>query len=159
SCSSSMPLPSADPQLTTQIAPALHLVHPALAQQLTYRRCLLPAMLEQQPAARREMIRGLGDDAADIVQTILTADQRTGRLEAHIAKRQMRIVCGDVGGIGDDHVKTLPVEGAEPVTLQKMCMGQPESLTIAPGQGYRSRHAIDPDQLPPGAFRRQRQGN
>src|SRR5690554_2125256 len=100
-----MPLPSAHPQLTTQIAPALHLVHPALAQQLTYRRCLLPAMLEQQPAARREMIRGLGDDAADIVQTILTADQRTGRLEAHIAKRQMRIVRGDVRS--EEHTSEL----------------------------------------------------
>src|SRR5690606_18034246 len=124
-----MPLPSADPQLTTQLAPALHLVHPALAQQPTYRRPLPPAMVEQRPAARRQTTPGPGDDAAYSVHTILTADQRTGRPEAHIAKRQMRIVCGDVGGIGDDHVETLPLEGAEPVTLQKICMGQPESLT------------------------------
>ena len=63
-------------------------------------------MLQQQPAAGVQVLRGAGDDAADRVQAIGAAAQ--GQRGFMAQGVQMRVALGHVRRVGDDGVeKTL----------------------------------------------------
>src|SRR5665647_21887 len=75
------------------------------------------AMLQQQPAAGKQMAWRLSDDLANVVQAIGATDQRGYRLKAESV--QVLIVRGNVGRVGDDDLKTL-IDALQPRALAEM---------------------------------------
>lgn len=67
-------------------------------------------MFQQQPAAGDEVVRGAGDDAAEVVQPVRAGSQCLGRLEAQVALHQMSIAGGDVGRVAGDQVEAVATE-------------------------------------------------
>ena len=76
-------------------------------------------MLEQQPAAGRQMRGCVSDDAADRIKAIVAAGKRRRRFEAQVAALQVRVVCRDVGRIARDQIESLAMQGREPVAVSK----------------------------------------
>src|SRR5690606_27538644 len=105
------------------------------------------------------MLRGPGDDLADIVQSVSASHQSTGRLEAHIALTQMMIIRGDIRRVADNQAKTLTSQRIEPAALAKLGVDQLQALAIALGQPDRLGNAIHTDHLPASALAGQGQGN
>ena len=57
-----------------------------LGQQFTHGRRLIVAMLEQQPAARGQTGRGLGDDLADVIQAVSAGGQGLPRSRGGVTR-------------------------------------------------------------------------
>jgi len=105
------------------------------------------------------VVRGLVDDQAQIVETIDAGDQRTGRLEAHIALGQVRIGAGDIRRVANDQLEALTLQRTEPMTAQHGGVVQVQALAIALGQRDGFLHAIHGGDLPRRALAGQGQGN
>jgi len=73
-------------------------------------------MFEKQPSARRQMVRGLVDDLAQVIQAIGAGRQGGFRLEAQ--GRHVRVALGDVGRVADEEVKALARHRGEPRAQQ-----------------------------------------
>src|SRR6202000_1241528 len=85
---SSVPATAADAVAVFQVAKGFHLDEAARVQQRAYGATLIPAMLDQQPAAGLEIIGRIADDAANRIQSIVARRQCAGRLETQIALGQ-----------------------------------------------------------------------
>src|SRR3990167_1755816 len=98
-----------DALVATQVTPALHRAKTVRTKQLTYRRGLVEAMLQQQPAACFKIARSLGNDQANIVQPIRARHQGAARFETHIAFAQVAIIGSDIGWVADNQLETLSI--------------------------------------------------
>ena len=134
--------------MAAQVSTAFHPGEAATGQQVADLRRLVVAMLQQQPTTRQQMRGGALDDLADIVEAVVAGHQGAGRLEAHIALAQVRILGADVGRIADDEGETLLAQGGEPVALQETHIAQLEACTVAFGQLHGGGNAIDAASAP-----------
>src|SRR5258706_14998931 len=57
---------------------------------------LIVAVLEQQPAARAQMLRRVADDTAKVRESVRTCGERRAGLEAQVALSKVWVVCGNV---------------------------------------------------------------
>ena len=78
----------------------LDIVEAGAAQQCAHRVALVPAVLQQQPAAREQMRGRIADDGADRVETVQPRRQRrfgfvTQRIQMRITDRDVRRIAGD----------------------------------------------------------------
>ena len=109
----------------------LHLGESGLGQQGLHGSGLVPAVFQQQPAARGQMARGLGDDLADVLQAVGAAGQGLQGFMRQGA--QVRVAFGHIRRVGDDQI-----EGAghriHPVALHKV-HGQVQTLGVGAGHG------------------------
>ena len=107
----------------------MHADEAGVLQQGAHGRCLVVAVLQQQPAACAQTCWRLLHDAPDGVEAIGAAGQR---LQGFVAQGgQVRIASGDVGRVGDDGVKALR-HAIEPVALVEL-----HWQVQAPGVGAR----------------------
>ena len=74
--------------MTGQILPGLHLGKPPCSEQTAHRIGLLPAVLQQEPAARLQIRRSCLNDMTDVAKAVRPTDQCRIRLETHIALDQ-----------------------------------------------------------------------
>ncbi|MNH12926.1 hypothetical protein D3C79_724800 [compost metagenome] len=129
------------------IAHGFYLTVAPLQQKLTHRLTLVPAVLQQQPATRRQMGRRLRHYQADIRQPLLVGHQGGARLEAHISLLEVRIRPVDIGRVGDDHGKARRVrERFKPAAVAHLD-GQPQGRAVGAGQRRRLRHPVNGPQV------------
>ena len=91
-------------------------------------------MLQQQPAAGRQVRGRLRHDAADVVQPIGAADQGLARLVRQ--RGQVRVGVGNVGRVADDQVKAFARHWRQPVA-QAHVDAQAQPLGIGARHGER----------------------
>ena len=121
---------------------------------------LVVAMFQQQVAAGFEVLRGLGDDVADVLQAVGKIGERAFGFEAQIALRQMRVVRADIGRIADDDVP-LPCRlllRFKPRALGKGA-GCFERLGVVLRHGQRIRADVAGEHVGIGAFQFGGHGN
>ena len=80
--------------MPTEVGPAVDLDETLGSQQLADRRGLIVTVLQHQPATGLQVLRSLGDDQPQVVQTILARHQGAFRLETHVAGHQMGVGFG-----------------------------------------------------------------
>ena len=126
-------------------------------QQGTHRDGLVVAMLEQQPAIAAQMGRGVGHDAAQVVEPVGTGHQRRRRFVRQ--RRQMRIAGCDVGRIGDDQVVARGRRALQPVGLPEPHR-QPQAQCVAARHVERAGTGVDGIDISigPGLLQGQRDG-
>ena len=105
----------------------MHLLQPGAAQQGAHGAGLVPAVFQQQPAARFQVRRSLGDDGAYVLQAVGAAGQRLQRLVCQ--GRQVRVGGGDVGRVGDDGVENT-FQSLHPLPVAEL-HGQPSLASTA----------------------------
>lgn len=81
----SLPAARRDTGVPSQVLMTNHITITVLAQELSDSYGLVPAMLEQQPAAGPEKFPRMQRDMADGIKPIGAGDERSCRLEAHVA--------------------------------------------------------------------------
>jgi len=92
------------------------------------------ADFHDEPAARFEVVEGLGDEAADQVEPIIAAEECECRVVHDLAGKGGALVFGDVGEIGDDAVKRA-ADRCKQVALNQGNSRQPQGTGIFPGEG------------------------
>ena len=117
----------------------------ARVEQRAHHCALRGAVLEQQPAAGFEMRRGVGDDAADRVETVRAADQCRARLEAQITFPEVRIVGAEVRRIAGDQRESAPGQRLQPIAGDAFDVAECEPLRIAPRDFERGDTGVDRD--------------
>ena len=104
-------------------------------------------MFQQQPGTWMEVLGGVRNDLANIVQTIHPADQGLARL--CIQGRQMRVALCNIGWVGDDQVK-LTLQLRKPVAVHKIHC-QRQGLGIATRQDLGVSAGVYGGHMPLGA--------
>src|SRR5262245_22432408 len=102
-----------------EIAPGGDLPVTLPLQQLAAAHRLVMAVLQEEPAAALEMRARLPDEAAEAIQSIGAPYEGRARLEADITATQMRVVLGDVRGIGYDQIEAAAGERPQPVAFDE----------------------------------------
>ena len=93
---------------------------------------LAVAVLEQEPSARSQVVRGASDQGPDRTQSVATRSQRGLRLVAQ--REQVRIVLGDVRRVAHDEVEATVADGLPPVASQPLD-GEPKALAVCARDG------------------------
>ncbi len=103
------------------------------AQQRLHGLGLVPAVLQQQPAAGREARGGLRGDGADILKAVVAAGQ--GRQRFVRERGQVRVGGGDVGRVAHDQVERAG-NAVQPVALDEPHgQAQPPGVGAGDGEG------------------------
>src|SRR3989449_9662844 len=86
--------------------------------QRSHRRFLSHAVLDQQPASRGQVARGVPGYFPDRIKAVGTRYQGAARLESEVP--EMRISFGDVRWIGHDEVEALARQRLEPAAVPEL---------------------------------------
>src|SRR6185436_19430645 len=95
-----------------QIGPARRGFKPRRFEKRPYRALLAHAMLDEQPAARQEVLRRSLRHQAHRVQPVGAG--LDGELRLVLQMREVRVAHGDVRRVADDGLETLAGHGFEP---------------------------------------------
>src|SRR5262252_3322390 len=88
-------------------------------------------MLQCERAVRNEILGRRIDDSADRCQRVVPRRERDRRLEAKIARFQMRIVFADIRRVADDHLEFLARDTVEPIRDDERYVLDVESRRVA----------------------------
>ena len=110
---------------------------------------LVETMLDENPAAVPEVHDGTGQQFPDGVESLGSGGKRAGRLEAHVAPLQVRIILSHVGRVADDDIDMrISRQGIVPVALEEADVRDPVALCVVTGHGERRPGDVRGDNLP-----------
>ena len=95
--------------MASQIGLGMNVQKPCLQKERADGRALVPAVLDDQPAAGDQMAQGAGCDFSKRIKSVGARGEGGTGLEPEVTFGQMRVGVGDVGWIGDDDLEALGV--------------------------------------------------
>ena len=116
-------------------------------------------VLDRQPAAGTQGLRRAGDDGAQRREPVRAGPQRRRRLEAQVPAREVRIVLGHVGRVGDHEREALAAGRAEPVGVTQLDPPGCETGDVARRDFERRGAGVARDHLPVPALQGEGEGD